>query len=342
MILKIKDSQLKKSLESGIKPLYYVEGNDEFVIDACISSIIKAAQISDIIRLDAVKSSDDDIEAPFSIFGFGFERRAILIQNFDAGALKEPRLSLFRSVFEGISEGLCVIIKRFVDDSRFSPSKKGEQTVSVCQEAVIINACAKQGADLSKYVMTQIKRCGATASAEIAALIAERCGDDLQTTNNEAKKLAALCNYGEITREHVESLCIRTVEAGVYDMLSCLEHGNSQRAFALLSEMLDDRTEPLIISAVLNTAFINLYRCRLAREGGMSQNSVASLFDYKFGDKKLSISYNNCMKYSLSKLEKVIVLLQLLDGELKSSAVEKRILLERRVAEIARTVEARA
>ena len=341
MILKIKDSQLKQDIEDGLRQLYYIEGNDEFIIDSCISSIFKAADITEIVRLDAVKSSDDDIEAPFSIFGFEFERRAVLIRNFDAGSLKEPRLSLLRSVFESIPDGLIVVVRRFVDDSRFSPSKKGEQIVSACNNSAVITACSKQGTELTRYVLSQIKKNGASASPNIAMLIAERCGEDLQITNNEIEKLAAFCNYGEIKREHVEDICIRTAEVGVYDMLGCLERGNIKKAFALLCEMLDEQTEPLIISSVLNTAFINLYRCRLARDYGMSQSSIASMFDYRVGDKKLSISYNSCMRYSLSMLENILLTLRALDRELKSSAVEKRILLEKRVSEIANIVGAR-
>ena len=124
-------------------------------------------------------------------------------------------------------------------------------------------------------------------------------------------------------------------------MLGCLERGNIKKAFVLLCEMLDEQTEPLIISSVLNTAFINLYRCRLARDYGMSQSSIASMFDYRVGDKKLSISYNSCMRYSLSMLENILLTLRALDRELKSSAVEKRILLEKRVSEIANIVGAR-
>lgn len=341
MSLKLNVSSLMKALADKLEQLYLVEGNDAFLVDSCTSAILKkAAATSDVIRLDVMKCSEDELEEPFYSFGFGAPR-ALLLEGFNAGAIKEDRLSLLGELFADIPDGLVVVLKRFVDDARFSPSKKAAQLVGACERSATVEAVTKSAEALAEYVMRQIKKSGATASSAVARMIAERCGEDLQLTSGETAKLAALANYGEITAKQVEALCAKTPEYGVYDMLGSLERGESKRAFRALIEMLDERTEPLLISAVMNTAFVNLYRCRLARESGRSQGAVASMFDYESGDKKLGIAYNNCMKYSVKQLEEIIEELTQLDISLKSSQVEDRILLEKSVAEIARLVGAK-
>ena len=77
-MIKLSDTNLSASLKKdGLKPMYYVTGNDEFLVDACISRIVKAALGSDrdeLIRLDAVKSTDDDLEQPFYTYSFTYKQ----------------------------------------------------------------------------------------------------------------------------------------------------------------------------------------------------------------------------------------------------------------------------
>ncbi|MDO4566430.1 MAG: DNA polymerase III subunit delta [Oscillospiraceae bacterium] len=343
MTEKLNDTELKKSLAKGLRGLYIVEGNEEFLVRACADTVLKSAgETAEVLKMDVLKAADDDLKEPFYSFSLSGDRRFLVLEGFDFKALKEERLALLSELVSDIPEGLTVIIKRFVDDERFSPSKKLAQLAEAAGDAAIVNAGSKGSSKTVSYVMAQIKRQGCTASPETARLISERCGEDLMLASGEVAKLAAYCRYGEITTKAVETLCIKTPEYGVYDMLGSLERGDTRRAFSALNEMLEERTEPLLISAVLNTAFINLLRCKLARAGGLSEAKLASMFDYRPGDKKLSIAFKNCGRYSLGQLEEIIDRLYSLDTELKSSAADKKIVLLRRVAEIASLLGARA
>ena len=341
---KLTDKNLKSALKEGVKPLYYVAGNDAFLIDGCIASILRAAvgeNTDEVYRFDAVKSEEQEIEQPFVTYSFAALARVILFDNCQFGSLPAARVKFLSSLVAEVPEGTTMVFKQFSDDNRFSVGKKTEQFVALCPDSVLVEVTAKRGYELDNYIASLIKRAGCTARDSVAKRISELCGDDLMLINNEVLKLAAACDYGEITVELVDALCVRTTEAGVYDMISKIERGDVAGAMTLLGAMLDDRTAPLMITAALNTAFINYYRARLARDKKLPEKHLFSLFDYKSGDRKVSIAYERCTKFSREQLEQAIRILSELDLNLKSSSVDGRIVIETGVARLVYALRSR-
>ncbi len=340
-MIKLNDKTLAGSLKKdGLRRMYFVAGNDEYLIDSCIQRIVRTALGPDadgLIRMDAAKTPDDEIEQPFYTYSFSTQPRAILFDGCEPGTMNKARTALFAELLADIPDDLTVIFKQFSDGGRFSVSKKTEAFVALCPQGVLVEAAAKKGYELENYIAGLIKKQGCTAKDEVSKRIAELCGDDLMLINGEVAKLAAFADYGEITAAQVDTLCVRTAEAGVYDMISQIERKDLRGALRTLENMLDDQTAPLMITAALNTAFINYYRARLVRDKRLPQKSMFELFDYKANDRKVGIAYERCVRFSAAQLEKCIQLLCELDYKLKSSAVDERILLEQYVAQLAMT-----
>ncbi len=338
-MIKLNDKTLAGAIQKdGLKPMYYVTGNDEFLIDACISRVVRTALGADtdgLLRFDAVKSEDDAIEQPFFTYSFGNEPRAILFEGCEPTTMNKVRTELFAGLLGDIPDSTTVIFKQFIDDGRFSVSKKAEAFIALCPQSVLVEVTAKKGYELEAYIANMIKKQGCTAGDAVSKRIAELCGDDLMLISGEVAKLAAYADYGEITVPQVDALCVRTAEAGVYDMIAKIERKDARGALQTLGDMLDDRTAPLMITAALNTAFINYYRARLAKENRLPQKSLFDLFDYKANDRKVAIAYERCTRFSVAQLERMIGLLYELDLKLKSSTVEDRTLIEQYIARLA-------
>ena len=338
-MIKLNDRTLAGSIKKdGLKPMYYIIGNDEYLVDRCVSRLVAAAlggETQSLLRFDALKSGDDEIEQPFYTYSFAGEPRAILFDGCEPGTMNKARTALFAELLADIPAQTTVIFKQFVDDGRFSVSKKVEAFAALCPGSVLVEAAAKKGYELENYIAGLMKKQGCTARDEVSKRIAELCGDDLMLISGEVAKLAAYADYGEITVAMVDELCVRTAEAGVYDMISKIERKDVRGALRVLGDMLDDRTAPLMITAALNTAFIHYYRARLAREKRLPQKSLFDLFDYKANDRKVAIAYERCGRFSVAQLERMVRLLCELDGKLKSSVVDERVLIEQYVARVA-------
>lgn len=338
---KFSDTSVKSSLLKGVMQLYYVAGNDAFLVDRCVSSIAQAAlgQGGDsVLHFDQKSLCDGGFEELFYNFSILGQNRVAVIDDFNANTLTAAQRKLFEELFTDIPGDLTVILRQFSDDKRFAISKKATEIVALCKDGAVVSVTAKSGIELERYIEHIAKREGCEIEIPALRAIAALCGDDLLLVSNEIKKVAALSNYATITAAHVEALGIRTAEAGVYQMLSAIESGDTKKAASVLKDMLDDLNEPLAITSILNTAFINLYRARVAREKGRPKSYLYEAFDYKKGDRKVSIAYERSNGYSRKKLEYIIKLLYELDLKLKSSAVDARYIVEQKIIELSAVV----
>ncbi len=343
-MLKLDDRTIKKSLkDDGLQRLYYISGNDEFLISSSAKTILNALFAEgerNITVFDAEKTDVEELEEFFLSFSLISESKAAVFDGFSLSSLNAERVRLLEGFFSDIPDDITVIIKSFVDteNKRFSVSKTTENFVAGVKNSALVTVLQKSGSEILGYIEKIAAREGATISDKNAGRVAELCANDLLLVNNEIVKLAAYAGYGEIKAEHIEALCIRTAESGVYDMIGFIERNDMKNAVRVLSEMLDERTAPLAISSALNTAFINLYRARVTRDAKKGEVTMFSLFDYKKGDRKVSIAYERSGRYTQKQLAEIIHILYSLDVKLKSSAVDKRYILEQGIIKVARKV----
>ncbi|MEA4911398.1 MAG: DNA polymerase III subunit delta [Oscillospiraceae bacterium] len=331
-MLQLSDKTLKKSLAAdGLQKVYLIAGNDAFLINTCAKTVLDAVFAGGerfVTLFDAQHTPDEELEAFFLSFSLVSEPKAAVFEDFSGAALNKERAELLRSLLAQQPDDVTVLLKEYVDDKRFFVPKKSQQLLDGLRRAAVVSATAKTGSELCVYITAIAKREGCSIEDDAAQRVGELCAGDLLLAENEIRKLAALSGYASITRAHVDALCVRTPEAGVYDMISAIERGNAKKALGVLEDMLDERTEPLAITAALNIAFINLYRARLARDAKRGERALFDLFNYKKGDRKVSIAYERSARYSERQLADILGLLYALDKKLKSTAAEKRYVLE--------------
>lgn len=328
------DQTLAQSLEKSLARLYVVAGDDAFVVDGAIAQIAEAAG-APLERFDAQTAPREELQQVFfNVSLFGAARRAVLLDNLFSKPLAAADFDFYKSAFEGLDDSLVVIARYVDEEGRYFSVPKQAGELAAAANGYVVKATAKHGADAAAAIQRMAAEQGASIDRAAAARLAALCADDLMLASNEIKKLAALADYNEITKDHVESLAVRSAEAGVYDMLGRLERGDRAGALALLHEMLESKTEPIIISSVLYTAFVNIYRAKLAQQAGFSEQRLFSDFNYRKGDKKVGVAFRQAKTHSVEQLEQVISLLAQLDLDLKSSPVDRPTLLELCVANV--------
>lgn len=330
---KLTDTMLKKSLAAGIRRLYLVAGNDAFLVNSCVSLIANAALDSadNPLRFTQKTLTDGVFEEVFYNFSLLGGHRVAIVEDFSASSLTAPASELLKELLPVIPNDLVIILRQISDDRRFTVSKKTLDMAALCPDGAVVLANAKTGQELGRYIENIARREHCVMEPPAARALATLCGDDLLLISGEIKKLAALCDYGTVTLAHVEALGIRTAEAGVYKLIGAVEAGRTREALAELEDMLDNLSEPLAITAVLNTAFVNLYRARVARDRGRPIQFLYDNFDYKKGDRRVAIAYERSTKYNREQLERMIGLLFYLDLRLKSSIVDSKTIIEQTV-----------
>ena len=90
----------------------------------------------------------------------------------------------------------------------------------------------------------------------------QRCGTSLEILASEADKLIAYKGAGAVSRQDVETVTRKSLEASVFDLSKLMLQNNYTRAFAVLEDLFQLREEPLAILGALNAAFLDLYRAK--------------------------------------------------------------------------------
>ena len=338
----IKESQLSAELKQGLSRLYLVCGDDVYTSDKSVSMILAALKKTDAddpLKFEYPGMSDDDFDSLSCSVSFFGSRRSAVIDNFKPGRPSEDRMKLLEGFFSDIPDDLTVILKYVDTDSyRFSVPKTITNLVGLCRDSVTVNCIVAQ-LNIRREIASMAKEEGCTITDRAVTMLVELLGDDLMALRSEIKKLAAYSRFTEIGESHVKDLSPRSLEDNVFGMISAIEAGNTARALSLAKDMLDSGVDPLGILALVNTSFINYYRCALASREGKSAEWIIENYGYKKGDRMLTIAFDKCRKYKVQALEKMIRILYDLDFSLKSSRVDRDLLLEKGIMELVLAVK---
>lgn len=96
---------------------------------------------------------------------------------------------------------------------------------------------------------------------------------DMQMIKKEAEKLAS---HGEITREVIDQLVTKSPDLKIFDMLKFLGQKDVKKALQIYNNMLDNRTEPLMILAMIIRQFRLILRVKALSHSGVPLDNIVS------------------------------------------------------------------
>lgn len=230
----------------------------------------------------------------------------------------------------------CVLV--FWYDSLAVDTKKNDKFKS------LITAFAKAGSvaelnkrtegDIARLIVASAKKRGCTIDSKNARYLISVVGSDLKTVFNETEKLCFYIGEGEIKKEHIDEIAVKSLQARVYDLSKFILAGNSDGAYGVLNALFANKEEPVGILAVLSSCYIDMYRAKCAKSAGESESDIAKYFNYKGREFLISNAARNCRNISTESLRESIDTLSKTDEMLKSTSVDGKILLEETVAKL--------
>jgi DNA polymerase-3 subunit delta len=336
---RLTDTNIRADLRKGLRQFYFVAGNDSFLIDNCLRLIAEAAD-GETVRIDFCEADTETVEEQLTTYSFS--NKLLVIDNFRASEFNGEKKDLYTELLSDLPSTLTVAVVLCSDDPRFRIPKTAESMTESVDSAAMVSCFKKERDQLFSYIKRLAERAGAEISGEAASVLIDRCGDDLQLLSTQIEKLAAACGYKEIREDTVRRMCPRTTEESVFSFLRAVERGQDREAVRLLNEMLETDNEPVRVLAAISGSFVNLARVKAANEAHVSRERLEEEFGYRKGDRALGVAYSNERRYSKEKLDRIMVLLNDTDKKLKSSAADKRILLEQAMVRLSLIVSGRA
>ena len=138
----------------------------------------------------------------------------------------------------------------------------------------------------------------------------------------------------EITKECIDSVAVRSLEAKIFDLSKLILNGNAQGALELLHILMLQKTEALDILGVILTAFVDIYRVKTAVSGGENSMYPAKVFNYKNKEFRLRNADKFAKKLSVEQIRECFDCFSESDTALKSTAQNPEMVLERLIVKI--------
>ena len=333
---------LKKHLkEQPLARVYFLYGEESYLTSHYASLIAGKAVGKDDLsefnlhKFDGQTCTPEELEDAAEALPLMAERTCVVVRDYDittgGAAAQERVMALVSDPPES-----CVMV--FWVDAVVPDLKKNAKwkafAAAIEKNGVSVDFPRKSNADIVRMLCAGAAKRGNTLRPEDARLLVEQCGDELNLLLNELDKLCGLAGEGEITKEHIETAATHNLEASVFDLSKALLQNNYTRAYTCIHRLFAQREEPVSILAVLSSSYVDLYRAKVAVLSGKQADSLAADFAYRGKEFRLRNAARDCSRLSLPMLRKSLNVLADADIKLKSSRIDKRVVLEQTAAQL--------
>lgn len=268
------------------------------------------------------------------------------------------------------SEYTCTLMKNFELDSMYSQDKSGfedwiknmpETTVAVFWQDTteinpkknakwksVIELFNRYGAvlcldkmdrsTLAKTIAGGLKKRGKEIDRDTAFYLIDTVGDDLNILLNEVDKLANYAQGNAVTKQDIDAVCIKSLEANVFDLSKALVNRNLSKSYRILNKLFEDKEKPEMILGALCGNFIDMYRVKLSLSSGKNADYLKAFYNYKNTEFKLRNAQRDSSRIELNSIKKCIELLSQADWLIKLRTTDEKITLEKLIAELYKTI----
>ena len=339
MITKILKNADKNFDINIIKPVYYISGESSWLKKQCLDQIIKIINNNkpscQFFEFDNKNISINNLLEICESIPLGADFKCIIIKDWELDKLSDKEMLILNNLVSDLAEFCCLIfinitktkIKKFLDIIK----KNGS----------IIELKKLNPIETTEYVVLKIKSKGGYISNKNARQLVEYCNNNLDKISQEINKLISFCKDKEISLDDIKALVIPDLEIRVFDLIKYISLRDKTRALSLLKNLLDNREEPIVILSIMSINFLDLYRAKVAKISQKSLESLVELFDYKGKEFRINKAFSQSDNYSFEQLKNIINLLIESDYKLKSSQVDKKIILETTILKLFSYLEAR-
>lgn len=339
----ITEAELKQQIKTGAFPrVCMLFGNEgylkqyyaELLPKKCVTPGMEGFNLKKYDAGDGVPLSQV-LDAAQTLPAFGGSM-CIVAHDYPLDALPAEDKAAFDDYLQDAPESTVLIF--WQDTAEINPKKSAKwRNVIAAINKVGVTVCLDplDRTSLCKLLMGGAQKRGCSLSRENAAFLAETVGNDLQMLLGELEKL---CNYkvsGEITREDIDAVATKSLEANIFDLSRALTAGNCARALEILQKLLQDKEKPELILGTLASTYIDMYRVKLALESRQDSVAPAKYFDYKGKEFRLRNAARDAARLSVRQLRACLDDLNAADSALKSGILNPQTVLERLLVQLA-------
>lgn len=331
----INEDALKKDISSlNLAPVYLLFGEDLYLKKHYCDLISDKSYSGDpFFNLQRFEGNVDlqEVYDAVNQYPMMSDKKCVVLVDYDFEHAAKSDFDRLCSLLENPYD-TCVFIVRF--DSVPFNAKNGtkEKKLIAATEKGNGKAVAldhRTAAGLVKMLTSGATKRGCRMQDVAARYLVETVGEDINILRNELDKLCSFVNGGEIEKKTIDKVCIKSVEASVYDYVKAIMAGDISAALKLLDDMFYMRLEPMIILHTAATNYVDIYRAHVARKGQVPMQQMAQDFGYGKRAFVLTRACDYLKKMDSKRIKLSFDALLEADNALKSFGADERIILEK-------------
>lgn len=337
--------QLKAQLkEEKFERSYLIYGEEDYlkhyyselIASKCVTSGMEGFNLK---RFDYSQGSTfEEVRAASETLPAFGGYACVVAKDYPLDSIYASDKSAFESFLKGLPDSTVII---FLQDTVSVDAKRSAKYKS------IIAQFQKYGAEicfdrldvtsLTKIIMSGAAKRGCNIDRETAAYLIETSGNDLTILQNETDKLCNFKNGDQITKTDIDEVCVKSLEASVFDLSRAVTKNDGKKAFSVLHKLFAEKEKPELILGTMIMAFVDMYRAKVAVSSGEKANFAASCYNYRGREFRLRNASYDSRNISIKTLRKNLDSLNEADRKLKIRVTDEKIILEKLLVELLRS-----
>ena len=308
----------------SVKGIYLIYGDEKYDIERYIEKIKKCYENLEsgvnlfVLDKTNINTLSDVIE---SVSFFGLEKLIIV---------KNINLKFNKDILDNINNPELAIV--FVEDS---VDKRTSEYKYLTKKATCVECSKLNEKDAVFFVVRTLNAYKIKVLDDVAKYMVAVCTENKQILINEFKKIVSYLNEGDaLTKEIIDNICTRTLDAKIFDLIDLVVAKNKKEALKVLDDMLAQKTYIGVISSMIYKQIKQMYEIKLMekkiKETGINISIATELGIHPFVFNKLKAASSS---YSIDNLEKLLLEFDEYDSFSKTGKIDieiglKRIILE--------------
>ncbi|MDA0987128.1 MAG: DNA polymerase III subunit delta [Bacteroidetes bacterium] len=303
-------------------PLYFIFGEEEVFIDKLVEKFLSDVLAPSEKDFNAeVHDGDiitgDEILVKAKAYPLMSDYRVLIIKNFD----KTQNLEILTDYFQNPAQSTILVLTSTKVDLRKNPF------ALLNKIAVSVDCKYLKGAELEMYIDKYLKDRKKNISSHGIDLLISHVGNSLLEINNALDKLILLKHDdAKIEDADISSIVGATREIKVFELTNFVGNCELNNALTTLEKLIRQGENPIYFIVMLTRHFTILWNIWAAKEAKIETSNIAAEFKihpYYFKDYE-----NQLKKYSMTEVENVLLHLTDADKMLKSTSMDKILIVE--------------
>ena len=337
----IYEAELKRQIrEKNMSNCYLFYGSEDYLKQfyankICSKFVTPGSETFSLRKYDGKENTLDEVFEGAQSMPFMSEYCVVIARDFAFDALNSDDKNKLTEFLENTPDTSITIF--WMDGIEVQPkTSKWDWVVSNFTKcATVVNFEKPEGRNLLKLLCAYASKQGCMMNENTASYLVEVSGDSLNVLFNEIQKAVNFAGQGnEITRECIDSVAVRSLEAKIFDLSKLVLNGNPQGALELLHILMMQKTEALDILGVILTSFVDIYRVKTAVSGGENIMYPAKVFNYKNKEFRLRNADKFAKKLSVEQIRECFDCFAESDKALKSSTQSGELILEKLIVQL--------